>query len=1501
MTEPIIERACAKLRSAIAADEAVMLMNFAGGLREMVDVLEVLQPVLEEAQMRALRDERASFWLQSVRVAAYSVMDMVDELQDMRSQAAETMTRMLPKAAIRKNAIKMKENTELVMSLQEEWHTISQPQERLYGRTTGPYLEEASIVGRGGDKHRIMAVLLSAASNITQGLLSCIILPIYGFAGSGKTTLAQMVFKDTGSLKNYNFRVWVHVSPEFIFHGIVEDIFCQVSEGEQKEGGMAHIMKCLRELLNGMKVLLVLDDLWEEDPIQLQLLKSMLTFLGAKVDVIVTTCNHAIARKICTVEPYRLNALDDDACWEIIKKSIYFEEHHDLENIGQEMARKCHGLPSVPQVFAGIRRKFSTVEPYRLNPLGDDTCLETVEKFSVFQEEMEKMGRKIARKCWGIPIVALEYARMLVGSPGPAEWEEIMERNVWDNHYSSPNLRSILQTLFLSYRSMPPELRLCFDYYCDIFPNSHSIVKDDLVHQWIALNLIEPSERLSATDIAEGHITMLLDMSFLQTAKSDHASANEDKGATLFTMHNLAHDFASLMSKKFGTPCLHYMVVTNCCGKLDDRYGSDLRVLRSVGCSKVEFNDDSFSRKKYLRVLELKESSVQKLPDSISQLRHLGYLKITEFSGLVTLPESFGDLKNMLHIDLSGCSGLGNLPDSFGKLILLMHLNLSGCSGVVTLPESFGKLISLVHVNLSGCSGLVTLPESFGNLISLVHVNLSGCSGLITLPGSFGKLIRLVQVNLSGCSRLATLPGSFGKLISLVHVNLSGCSGLATLPESFGDLMNLTHVNLSRCHQLSEILEILQKLVKLAYLDLSFWSCFEGIEKCLSLLTNLEHLNLSHPCCHLSEQRSNLQQLKDGVCKLTSLLYLNLSMCLNPIFYYKSEEDSLQYIESCISGLSSLEHLDLSHNIFLLNLPRNLGDLNRLHTLDLSGCIRLKRIGTMKSIKFIALRNCRGLESCHFVVRADDDGPYSSSNIVQLEDVNCQELQICCLENVMSLEEAQRIRLVEKQKVERLKLCWTIRDTLGFLKVEENDLLGQLVPPHSLQCLELQGYSGKTCLPAWRIPSISSHFPNLMEVTMEDFPRCMTLPPLGLLPNLKLLVLRRMPNITRIDDIDSNRAAFSRLTKVTIDDMKNLKVFLFPGVAQLVIQKCPELSFGPLPPKARKLVISGCNKVMSSWGKRQTDGEEGHSSSTPVSELVVENCDLPPGDSSLLHHLPGLRSLTFKKCSDIITSSKETTQAPSSLESLPECLGGITSLRELIIQSCIGMKSLIQNMTKLPNLKDLYILDCPELKRWCESEENKAKLAHIRPKYECQEYGLTTFIRKGIFSPKNLVQASAGDHELKSMTHSTCLVSGDGEEGPSSSTPVSELAVDNCNLPLGVSSLLHHLPGLCSLTFKNCDDLITSSAEIIQAPSSLQSLCFSHCEEMISLPEYLDDLSSLQELTIQSCHRIEFSLQSMSKLTKLKDLYILDCPELKRWCESKENELKLAHIRPKYE
>lgn len=177
-------------------------------------------------------------------------------------------------------------------------------------------------------------------------------------------------------------------------------------------------------------------------------------------------------------------------------------------------------------------------------------------------------------------------------------------------------------------------------------------------------------------------------------------------------------------------------------------------------------------------------------------------------------------------------------------------------------------------------------------------------------------------------------------------------------------------------------------------------------------------------------------------------------------------------------------------------------------------------------------------------------------------------------------------------------------------------------------------------------------------------------------------------------------------------------------------------------------------------------------SSSPVTtELHVADCELPLHQWKLLDHLRGLTELWLEQCGDL-TATPEIIRHLSSLqllvltakehEDLPKWLGELTSLERLQIHGYAGLKELdesIRRLTKLQeleldccnsmsslphwlielaclqtlaikgcesirslpegiqqltSLQKLKIYACPKLKRWCKSEENKMKLAHIK-------------------------------------------------------------------------------------------------------------------------------------------------------------------------------------------
>ena len=102
------------------------------------------------------------------------------------------------------------------------------------------------------------------------------------------------------------------------------------------------------ELLSGKKILIVLDDLWEEDQFHLQELKDMLYHDDSNIIVLVTTRSEVVAERICTnLQPYKILPLTNDVYWDIIKQRSGFEDRDDKEqlmDIGQGIAQKCGGL-----------------------------------------------------------------------------------------------------------------------------------------------------------------------------------------------------------------------------------------------------------------------------------------------------------------------------------------------------------------------------------------------------------------------------------------------------------------------------------------------------------------------------------------------------------------------------------------------------------------------------------------------------------------------------------------------------------------------------------------------------------------------------------------------------------------------------------------------------------------------------------------------------------------------------------------------------------------------------------------------------------------------------------------------------------------------------------------------------------------------------------------------------------------------------------------------------
>ncbi|XP_066340594.1 putative disease resistance protein RGA3 isoform X2 [Miscanthus floridulus] len=861
-------------------------------------------------------------------------------------------------------------------------------------RETSSCLSDKPIIGRNIEKKEIINLLCAGSNNEETSIVA-----IYGLGGMGKSTLAQQIYNDVG-FKKYDHRIWVYVSRDFSLRKIGTSIISllPIEGGQQNRDTMEAINQCIDNQLHGKKILIILDDLWEEKDTELGKLRSMLHVgkKGGMIDVIVTTPNEDIARNVSTSKAYKLQPLKDDTCWEIIKRTSKFEHKHN-------------------------------------------------------QERLKQIGLDIAKKCGGMALAA-QAVGYLLQSKDLSGWTEINNSDIW-NKYSEDD--------------------------------GHNIAEDDLIRQWTALNFIKPS-------MGKEYIRQLLGMSFLQVSK---LPSTFEEHMAQYTMHDLVHDLATLImadeliasgvasksNNEHGKRYCRYALVTKYdqaqATKLSCILPSKVRALHFSDCNKLELASGAFSFAKCLRILDFSGCSSIQLPASIGKLKQLKYLLAPRMQNEV-LPEYITELDKLQYLNMEGSSGISALPESIGKLAgSLEFLGLSGCSGISKLPASFGDFKCLVHLNMSYCTGIKELSDSLGDLTNLQHLELFDCSRLKTVPVSLCGLKQLKYLNLERCRYIVRLPESIGCLVDLQYLNMP-CCGVREFPESFKRFGNLLH------------------------LDLAWSSIDKGLPGSLCGLTALQHLDMSM----MPGVNFEKDDLPDAMRNLTNLKVLDLSGRLYRCFDVEKNDGYLDFIWS-IWTYRTMKYLSI--------YQKSIGDLKRLHTLNLKHCYMLKylpeSIGGATGLKSLILDRCShevmdqassllhySLTIPLFKVRADDVSGHSNLHLLQGES-HIDELNIVSLENVRFLEEARRLELSAKQSLVDLTLSWTSNaDRL----IEDMDLLGELVPPMSLESFRLNGYSSPS-FPSWLMTFSHHHLPNLTRIVLFSLPKCWNLPPLGQLPCLQ--------------------------------------------------------------------------------------------------------------------------------------------------------------------------------------------------------------------------------------------------------------------------------------------------------------------------------------------------------------------------------------------------------------
>ncbi|KAF7833619.1 TMV resistance protein N-like [Senna tora] len=231
------------------------------------------------------------------------------------------------------------------------------------------------------------------------------------------------------------------------------------------------------------------------------------------------------------------------------------------------------------------------------------------------------------------------------------------------------------------------------------------------------------------------------------------------------------------------------------------------------GCSKVTKLPEFGESMEDLSLLDLENTAIVELPESLGFLIGLVTLNLKGCKNLVCLPRTFKNLKYLKTLNMFGSSKFSKLPDDLNENEALENLDV-GETSITEVPPSIAQLRNLKAISFYGCKGpacnTLGLPHFLGRMLGWNPVPMS-----LVLP-PLSSLTSLRELNLSYCGLDdGSIPGDISCLSSLQNLELRG-NNFVNLPTGcISNLLKLQFLNLSCCPRLKSLPNLPAHLVRL--------------------------------------------------------------------------------------------------------------------------------------------------------------------------------------------------------------------------------------------------------------------------------------------------------------------------------------------------------------------------------------------------------------------------------------------------------------------------------------------------------------------------------------------------------------------------------------------------------------------------------------------------------------------------------------------------------------
>lgn len=809
MSDPIIGAVLTQLGTILEKQirqELRLVVGVDKDIENLKSTFTAIRAVLLDAEMSRVRKEPEKegleLWLQDLLHVSYDMDDILadwtnaivkreEELANADTRKRKVLLTMaLPcfsfsRVVLRRDiALKIKEINERLEGIavkkdRYNLQKITVPETSRRTKTVS-HINTSEVCGREGDKNALVRALLNEnSSRADRGLH---LISVVGMGGIGKTTLAQLAY-NSPEVKNYfDKRIWVCVSDSFdaakIGKAIIED-----AEGNAPNlFELNSIMSHLRKSIARKRFLIVLDDVWNEDPMKWDPLRICLTNDVSSSKILVTTRKEGVAKIMGSSYTLPLGLLSEQDCWSLFSQIAFFEKKKEE------------------------------------------------------REEFKIIGKRIAQKCKGLPLAAKTIGNLMRLKNSVQDWQSVLDSYIWEWELKEAK-EGPFAALLLSYYDLPAATRKCFSY-CAIFPKDCKIEAGNVIKMWMAQGYLNSQDNNNNNEMelessGRNHLDDLIGRSFFQDLERD-----KDSGIVVrFKMHDMVHDFAQYLTKG---ECQLLEVDNNLehrinTSSIDARHltlirSEDLSFPSSVGnlnkphtfwvqsfhdCPALVSEEDIVSAELFSHLLPVKALDLSR-----NRLREL--------------PEETGKLINLRYLNLSH-NPLSELPETVCGLYNLQTLKLVACDHLVRLPEGIGKLRNLRHLEIDRTDNLKSLPKGIGKLNSLQTLNKLILTSAKDTEEKLCKLGDIKDLNLiRGCLKIEGL-GSVS--------NAAEASKAELKRKTFLTGMHMDFSPLSRFEGKSEVAEALELQTCLQSLQISFYGATQ-LPSWITTLNNLQKLQL---------------------------------------------------------------------------------------------------------------------------------------------------------------------------------------------------------------------------------------------------------------------------------------------------------------------------------------------------------------------------------------------------------------------------------------------------------------------------------------------------------------------------------------------------------------------------------------------------------------------------------------------------------------------------------